>query len=76
MQNIKIIINNRNGSTLHQSNEIKDGCNCRNKSCCPLDERCLSPNIVYQEKLTLSQPNYTEKVYFTVVEKSFKDCPP
>ena len=72
MQNIKGIINNHNMNILHQNNEIKDGCNCRNKKYCPLGGKCLSPNIVYQGKINSSQPNYNEKVYFGVAEKSFK----
>ena len=73
MQNIKGIINNHNMNILHQNNEIKDECNCRNKKYCPLGRKCLSPNIVYQGKIKSPQPNYNEKVYFGVAEKSFKD---
>ena len=73
MQNIKGIINNHNMNILHQNNEIKDKCNCRNKKYCPLGGECLSPNIVYQGKINSSQPNYNEKVYFGVAEKSSKD---
>ena len=73
MQNIKGIINNHNMNILHQNNEIKDECNCRNKKYCPLGWKCLSPNIVYQGKLNSYQPSYNEKVYFGVAEKSFKD---
>ena len=58
---------------LHQNNEIKDECNCRNKKYCPLGGKCLSPNIVYQGKINSSQPSYNEKVYFGVAEKSFKN---
>ena len=72
MQNIKGIINNHNMNILPQNNEIKDECNCRNKYF-PLGGKCLSPNIVYQGKINSSQPNYNEKVYFGVAEKSFKD---
>ena len=32
-----------------------------------------SPNAVYQEKIASIQPNYKDKVYFGVAEKSFKD---
>ena len=46
IQNIKTIINNHNINILHQNNEIKDGCNCRNRKCCPLGGKCLLPNIV------------------------------
>ena len=73
MQNVKGIINNHNMNILHQNNEIKDECNCRNKKYCPLGGKCLSPNIVYQGKINSSQPSYNEKVYFGVAEKSFKD---
>ena len=73
MQNIKAIINNHNMNILQQNNEIKDECNCRNKKYCPLFGTYLSPNIVYQGKITSSQPNYNDNVYFGVAEKSFKD---
>ena len=63
MQNIKGIINNHNRNILHQNNEIKDECNCRNKKYYPLGGKCLSPNIVYQGKINSSQPSYNEKVY-------------
>ena len=32
----------------------------------------MSPNAVYQGKITSIQPNYKDKVYFGVAEKSFK----
>ena len=73
MQNIKGIINNHNMNILHQNNEIKDECSCRNKKYCPLGGKYLSPNIIYQGKINSSQPSYNEKVYFGVAEKSFKD---
>ena len=38
-----------------------------------LGGKCLSPNAVYQGKITSIQPNYKDKVYFGVAEKSFKD---
>ena len=64
------IINNHNMNILHQNNEIKDECNCRNKKYCPLGGKCLSPNIVYQGKIKSSQPNYNEKVYFGVADST------
>ena len=51
---------------------IKDVCNCRNKNYCPLGGKCLSPNIIYQGKITSSQPNYTEDIYFGVAENHSK----
>ena len=35
--------------------------------------KCLSPNIVYKGKITSTQPDYNDKVYFGVTQKSFKD---
>ena len=40
---------------------------------CPLGGKCLWPNIVYQEKINSTKPNYNDKVYFEVVEKLVKD---
>ena len=70
-QNTKPVINNQNMNILHQNNKIKDECNCRNKKNCLLAKKCLSPSIVYQGKITSTQPNYHDKVYFGVAEKSF-----
>ena len=58
---------------LHQNN---DWCNYRNKKHCLLGRECLSPNKVYQGKITSSQyeqSNYSDKVYFEVAEKLSKD---
>ena len=74
MQNINAIINNHIINILHQNNKRKDERNCRNKKYFLLGEKCLSPNAVYQGKITSIQPNYRDKVYFGVAEKSFKNC--
>ena len=58
---------------LHQNSEIKNECNCRNKKYYPLGGKCLSPNIVNQGKITSSQLNYNDKVFFRVAEKLFRD---
>ena len=73
MQNIKAIINNHNMNILHQNNKIKNECNCRNKKYCPLGGKYLLPNIVYEGKINSSQPNYSDKAYFGVAEKSFNN---
>ena len=39
----------------------------------PGENNINPPNIVYQGKITSTQPNYNDKVYFGVAEKSFKD---
>ena len=69
MQNIKAIINNHNMNILHQNNEIKNECSCRNKKYCLLGGKCLSPNIVYRGKINSSQPNFNDKVYFGELPK-------
>ena len=64
MQNIKAIVNNHKMDILHQNNEIKDQCNCKNKKYYPLGGNCLLSNIVYQEKQL--QPNPTTMTKFTL----------
>ena len=61
---------------LHRNNEIKDDCNCRNKKYCSLGGKRLSPNIVYQGKITSTQPNSNDKVYFGVAEKLLQKTTP
>ena len=73
MKNIKAMKNNHNMIILHQNNEIKVERNCRNNKYCPLDGKFLSPNLVYQGKITSAQPNQNDKVYFGVAEKSSKN---
>ena len=47
------------------------GCNCRNRSNCPLDNKCLTPSIVY--RAIVSAINKPDKNYFGISETSFKD---
>ena len=47
-------------------------CNCLNKVNCPLEQKCLTTNIVYKAKVTSSNQNYQEKVYFGSCETTFK----
>ena len=46
--------------------------NCLNKVTCPLEHKCLTTNIVYKAKVTSSNQNYQEKVYFGSCETTFK----
>ena len=48
------------------------GCNCREKSNCPLDNKCLPPQIVYQADVT-NDTNDTYKYYLGFAEISCKD---
>ena len=47
------------------------GCNCRNRSTCPLDNKCLTPSIVY--RANVSALNRPDKKYFRISETPFKD---
>ena len=47
------------------------GCNCRNRAECPLDNKCLTENILYKAAVSaLSRP---DKKYFGITETSIKD---
>ena len=58
MQNIKSVINNHNMKVLNNTAEIEEGCNCRNRNNCPLNGKCLTPNIIYDAQIMSNQPNY------------------
>ena len=53
-----------------QQTSDKNGCNCRNRAECPLDNKCLIANIVY--KAVVSAPSKPDKKYFGIAETSFK----
>ena len=47
-------------------------CNCLNKVNCSLEQKCLTTNIAYKAKLTSSNQNYQEKIYFGSCETTLK----
>ena len=47
------------------------GCNCKNRSTCLLDNKCLTPSIVY--RAIVSAINKPDKKYFGISETPFKD---
>ena len=78
MDNVKNIIS-------HHKKLIKSGnetngktCNCRNKSNCPLNNKCLINKIVYKAEFETN--NYinelSTRVYFGIGETEFKDLNP
>ena len=73
MQKMKSIINNHSVKVLSNTTEIKEKYNCRNKRNCPLDRKCLAPNIIYEAKFTSNQPNYKEQLYTGTVETDFQN---
>ena len=72
-RNIKSIINSHNAKILFPKKSTEQRtCNCLNKVNCPLEQKCLTTNIVYKAKITSSNQNYQEKVYFGSCETTFK----
>ena len=68
---MKSVINYHNMNVLNNTDEIEEGCNCRNKNNCPLDGKCLAPNI-YEAQIMSKQPNYKQKVYIGTAETDSK----
>ena len=59
MPNVKSVINKHNETTLDPlTNTSERTCNCINKAKCPLQEKCLTNNIMYKATLTSNQDNY------------------
>ena len=57
---------------LKNDNEIQESCNCRNKKNCSLDEKCVTPNIIYKAQFTSNQLKYNQKNYIRTTEVDFK----
>ena len=45
-------------------------CNCINKSKCPLNNKCLSNNVLYKANITSTSENYRNKIYYGISETS------
>ena len=59
MPNVKSIINKHNKTDLDPlTNNSERTCNCINNEKCPLQEKCLTNNIMYKATLTSNQDNY------------------
>ena len=75
MPNIKSKINSHNHkiskNNTQQEENIKK-CNSINKNQCPLNQQCLSTNIVYQANINSNLNNYKEKYYIGLCETTFK----
>ena len=51
MKNMGLIISFHNRQVLQARNE-NYGCNCRKKESCPLDNKYLTPRIIYKAHIT------------------------
>ena len=75
MDNITNIISSHNKKIINSGNEANGkACNCRNKSNCPLDNKCLNNKIVYKVEIETNDviSESSTKVYFGISETKFK----
>ena len=47
-------------------------CNCINKLKWPLNNKCLSSNVLYKANITSESENYRNKIYYGISETKFK----
>jgi len=73
MPNMKAIINGQNKKILSPPDQnIDKACNCTRKESCPLNQNCLTKNVVYEATITSNLPDYQEKKYIGLSENTFK----
>ena len=70
MNNISSIIPGHNKNLLNP-NVTQYGCNCRIGEDCPLQNKCLTPNIIYRADMHC-EANKDHKFYFGVAQTPFK----
>ena len=70
MTNIAAIISSHNKQVLKPKIESY-GCNCRDTDSCPMENQCLTQQIVYRAYVSNNKDNET-KFYYGLTEKSFK----
>ena len=66
-RNIAAVITSHNQNVLNSRIE-NFGCNCRNKLNYPLDNKCLTPKMIYEAKVTYDRQN-DEKIHFGFLKK-------
>ena len=71
MGNVASVLSAHNGNILHPK-KSEFGCNCRTKTNCPFDNKCLTPKIVFQADVR-NDTNDEKKFYLGVSETPFKE---
>ena len=71
MKNMGSIVSAHNQRLL-TTNNSSFGYKCRNKSNCPLEEKCLTPQVIYQADVT-NDVDGEYKFYCGLTETSFKE---
>ena len=68
----RVIIKKHNRAILNKKPTIpQDGCNCREKTRCPLKNKCLATSIIYEVNVTSDSENREQK-YIGLTERTFK----
>ena len=72
MENMGSIIKKHNKKILSNTPAISDdGCNCRSKNQCPIENKCLSSALVYNATVTTNDSS-PGKNYIRLTEGTFK----
>ena len=74
MDNVTNKISSHNKKIINSGNETNvKTCDCRNKSNCPLDKKCLTNKIVYKPEIEINDGinELSAKVYFGISETEF-----
>ena len=71
MKKMGSIIFSHNKQVLQPRNESY-GCNCRKKENCPLGNKCLTPNNIYEAQISNNTDDEFKK-YLGATETSFKE---
>ena len=69
-KNISSTISSHNWRIFKSPNN-EHGCNCRDRNSYPLNNKCLTPKVVYQADVSAS--TRVEKTYFGLSEATFKE---
>ncbi len=75
MNNVKSIISKHNTRITGKSKpqcKVIDPCTCRDKKTCPLQEKCMTKDILYKATVTTSNANST-KHYIGMTASTFKE---
>ena len=71
MKNMKSIINSHNRKILNGEYMATGTCNCIKKEKCPLNNKCLTSNVIYEARIS-STSNNNFKTYIGATEGTFK----
>lgn len=72
-KNMKAYINIHNNKIINNNDTVMDrNCNCIKKEQCPVENKCLTKNIIYKATTNSNIPNYERKVYIGLAATTFK----